>query len=183
MQGERLYYMIDLIIGVVATIASTAVLGLFGMIIITPYKNHQEIFKKILRLIRNYEDPKEYQSQIVSQMLITDCISNQIEKIEEVFDLMLEQKDLNPLLYKVFRYEKIKGFLCILMEYIRNPIMLNNSKEFEDTYLLDTEKLFKDLKKNARFPWVKFGIFAFILLCLFICILAITFKIAVTPNT
>lgn len=97
--------MVDIIIGVIATIASTIILGLFGMLIITPYRNHQEIFKKILRIIRNYEDPRTYQRQMLPTSLMVDCIEKQICQIEEIFDLIDEQKDLNPLLYKLFRYE------------------------------------------------------------------------------
>lgn len=36
--------------------------------------------------------------------------------------------------------------------------MLKDSKEFDDNYLLDTEKFFKSLKKNARFPWIRFAL-------------------------
>lgn len=174
--------MVDIIIGVIATIASTIILGLFGMLIITPYRNHQEIFKKILRIIRNYEDPRKYQGQMLPTSLMVDCIEKQICQIEEIFDLMDEQKDLNPLLYKLFRYEQTESYLHILFEYIRNPIMLKDSKEFDDNYLLDTEKIFKSIKKNARFPWIKFGVIALVLLLLFISILIIAFKLAITPS-
>lgn len=174
--------MIDILIGIIATIASTVILGLFGMFIITPYRNHQEIFKKILRIIRNYEDPRKYQGQMLPSSLMVDCIEKQICQIEEVFDLMDEQKDLNPILYKLFGYEKAEGLLHILFEYIRNPIMLKDSKEFDDEYLLDTDKIFSNIKKKARFPWIKFGIITLILLLLFISILVTFFKLAIVSN-
>lgn len=174
--------MIDILIGIIATIASTVILGLFGMFIITPYRNHQEIFKKILRIIRNYEDPRKYQGQMLPSSLMVDCIEKQICQIEEVFDLMDEQKDLNPILYKLFEYEKAEGLLHILFEYIRNPIMLKDSKEFDDEYLLDTDKIFSNIKKKARFPWIKFGIITLILLLLFISILVTLFKLAIVSN-
>ena len=174
--------MIDILIGIIATIASTVILGLFGMFIITPYRNHQEIFKKILRIIRNYEDPRKYQGQMLPSSLMVDCIEKQICQIEEVFDLMDEQKDLNPILYKLFEYEKAEGLLHILFEYIRNPIMLKDSKEFDDEYLLDTDKIFPNIKKKARFPWIKFGIITLILLLLFISILVTLFKLAIISN-
>lgn len=174
--------MIDILIGIIATIASTVILGLFGMFIITPYRNHQEILKKILRIIRNYEDPRKYQGQMLPTSLMVDCIEKQICQIEEVFDLMDEQKDLNPVLYKLFGYEKTEGFLHILFEYIRNPIMLKDSKEFDDEYLLDTEIIFSNIKKKARFPWIKFGIIALILLLLFISILVTLFKLAIVSS-
>ena len=174
--------MIDILIGIIATIASTVILGLFGMFIITPYRNHQEILKKILRIIRNYEDPRKYQGQMLPTSLMVDCIEKQICQIEEVFDLMDEQKDLNPVLYKLFGYEKTEGFLHILFENIRNPIMLKDSKEFDDEYLLDTEKIFSNIKKKARFPWIKFGIIALILLLLFISILVTLFKLAIVSS-
>ena len=174
--------MIDILIGIIATIASTVILGLFGMFIITPYRNHQEILKKILRIIRNYEDPRKYQGQMLPTSLMVDCIEKQICQIEEVFDLMDEQKDLNPVLYKLFGYEKTEGLLHILFEYIRNPIMLKDSKEFDDEYLLDTDKIFSNIKKKARFPWIKFGIIALILLLLFISILVTLFKLAIVSK-
>ena len=60
--------------------------------------------------------------------------------------------------------------------------MLKDSKEFDDEYLLDTEKIFSNIKKKARFPWIKFGIIALILLLLFISILVTLFKLAIVSS-
>lgn len=175
--------MLDIIIGIVATIISTVILSLFGMIVIKPYRKHREIFKKILRVIRNYEDPRKYGEQILAQSITINCIGEQMAQIEELFDLMTEQKDLNPFLYKLFRYHKIQADFCILFEYIRNPIMLDKFKEFDDKYLLDTKKLFKSIRKNTKIPFVEFRIIAVILLLLFIIVLIIAFKLAISSDS
>lgn len=170
--------MLDLIIGIVATIASTIIIGLFGLLIIAPYKMHQEIFKKILRLIRNYEDPRTYQGQMLPYSSIVKCIEKQVNNIEEINDLIDEQKDLNPLLYKLFKYDEAKRCINVLFHYISDPIALEESKEFDEEYRLDSQKLFKELKQRTRFPWLKFVIIISTLLLLFIITLVLAFKLA-----
>ena len=175
--------MIDLFIGIVATLASTIIIGLFGLLVNTPYKVHQEIFKRILRLIRNYEDPRTYQGQLLPHSFIVKCIEKQVNDIEEINSLIDEQKDLNPLLYKLFKYDEVKRCINVLFHYISDPIALEESKEFDVEYRLDSQKLFKELKQRSRFPWLKFVIIISILLLLFISILVLAFKIATNNNT
>lgn len=174
--------MIDILIGIIATIASTIIIGLFGLFTVTPYKRHQEIFVKILRFIRNYEDPRDYHSSLTPKLLMTDCIDKQTNNITEIIDLIDDQQELNPLLYKLFKYEKIRVNLILMFEYIRNPIMLKESKEFDDEYIIDAGKLFKDLKRISRFPWIKFSVIIFILLVLFISVLVLAFKLSIDHN-
>ena len=145
----------DLMIGVVSTLISTIIIGLWGTLIIVPYQNHMKIYKAILHLARNYEDPRKYEDQIVPTSLMTNCIGKQLEQIENIQDSLLEQKDLSRFAYWIFKYEKIVNQLEFLAEYTRNPVMLSEQKEFPDDYLLNQDKFFGELKKLSRFPKVK----------------------------
>ena len=166
--------MIDIIIGVVSTIVSAAVLGLFGMRILTPYKNHKEISKRVLHFIRNYEDPRQYKNALYLSLML-NSIKNQTNEIEDIINLIDEQNDLNPFLYKLLKYDQTKHILEFLFQYLADPVVLNENKKFEETYRLSTEKIFMDLKKSIGFPWKAFIISAFVVL-IFIGILVITLK-------
>ena len=87
--------MLDFILGVFATIISTLLIGLWGILIINPYKTHLTIYKKILRFIRNFEDPRRFEGQIIPNALLINSIERQVEELEEILDLIEEQKDLN----------------------------------------------------------------------------------------
>ncbi len=44
----------DFIIGILATLLSTAIIGLWGIMVIDPYRSHVSIRKPIMRFIRNF---------------------------------------------------------------------------------------------------------------------------------
>lgn len=142
-------------IGVISTLISTIIIGLWGTLIIVPYQTHMKIYKAILHLARNYEDPRKYEDQFIPKTLMTDCIEKQLDEIETIQDSLLEQKDLSRFAYWIFKYEKLVDQLGFLAEYIRNPVMLNEQKEFPDDYRLDQDKFLGELKKRSRFPKVK----------------------------
>lgn len=171
--------MLDLIIGIVATIASTIIIGLFGLLIITPYKNHQEIFVKILRLIRNYEDPRSYIGQQLSHSFMVTCIESQANAIEDINELIEDQQELNPI-YKIFKYHDVTRCLNVLFHYITDPISIE--EEFSEGYKLDTQKLFVELKKRSRFPWMKFSLIILFLILMLIGILVMAFRFAVNTR-
>lgn len=129
--------MLDFILGVFATIISTLLIGLWGILIINPYKTHLTIYKKILRFIRNFEDPRRFEGQIIPNALLINSIERQVEELEEILDLVEEQKDLNRFWYWLFNFNGVSRYLNRIYEYIRNPIMLDEQKEFKDDYILD----------------------------------------------
>lgn len=145
----------ELMIGVASTIISTIIVGLWGTLIIAPYQNHMKIYKAILRLARNYEDPRKYESQLFPTSLKTNCIGKQLEQIEKVQDSILEQKELSRFACWIFKYEKLINQLESLAEYTRDPVMRSEQKEFPDDYLLDQDEFFWELKKRSKFPKVK----------------------------
>lgn len=145
----------DLVIGVVSTIVSTIIIGLWGTLIIVPYREHMKIYKAVLRLARNYKDPREYEGQLLPVSLMIDCMEKQLDQIENIRDSILEQKDLSAFSYWIFKYGKLAQKLTFLAEYTRNPVMLNEQKEFSDDYLLNQDKFFVELRKAARLPKVK----------------------------
>lgn len=159
----------DLIIGIVATLLSTVIISLWGIFIITPYNEQRKIYKKILKTLRNYKDPRKYENKILPDSITINCIKEQVDSINEILDLLEEQKDLNHFLYWLFNYEKVKIYLRFLLEYIRDPIMLKEQRQFESDYILDSKKLFHTIKKKSRIPIGKI-----ILLFLIIAILLIT---------
>lgn len=61
--------MLDFIIGVFTTIISMLLIGLWGILIINPYKTHLTIYKKTLRFIRNFEDPRRFEGQLAPKVL------------------------------------------------------------------------------------------------------------------
>ena len=159
--------MLDFAIGVFATIISTMLIGLWGIFIINPYRTHLTIYKKILRFIRNFEDPRRFEGQFVPESLLVDCIKRQIEVLEEILDLIEEQKDLHKFWYWLFNFKDVSRYLNIIFEYIRTPIMLDDQKEFKDDYVLDCNLLFKKLKKTVKIPNWKI-VFALILITILI---------------
>ena len=166
--------MSDFIIGVFATIISTLLIGLWGILIINPYKTHLTIYKKILKFIRSFEDPRRFERQFVPNVLQTNCIKRQIEELEEILDLIEEQKDLNRFWYCLFNFKNVSRYLNTIYEYIRNPIMLNEQKEFKDDYVLDCNLFFKKLKKIVKIPNWK------VLLLLILITILITFILVVS---
>lgn len=166
--------MLDFTIGVITTIISTLLIGLWGIFIVNPYKIHLTIYKKILRFIRNFEDPHSFEGQFVPNALLADCIKRQIEELEEIFDLVEEQKDLNKFWYRLFDFEDVLGYLNIIFEYLRNPIMLDDQKVFKDDCILDCKFFFKKLKKKVKIPNYKL-----IMLLIVISILIIAMLVGV----
>ena len=167
--------MLNFISGVFATIISTLLIGLWGVLIINPYKTHLLIYKKILKFIRNFEDPRSFEGQFIPTSLLTKCIQRQIEVIEEIMYLIQEQKDLNIFWYWLFNYKDVSIYLNKIFEYIRNPIMLEEQKKFKDDYVLDCNVVFKKLKKKAKTPnWKIFFLFV-LLTALIISILVASF--------
>ena len=148
----------DLTIGIVSTLISTIIIGLWSTLIIVPYQEHMKVYKAILRLARNYEDPRRYEDQFIPTSLMTDCIEKQLEQIESIQDSLLEQKELSKFACRIFRYEKLINKLKFLAEYTRNPVMLSDQKEVSEDYLLDQDKFFGELKKAARLPKVKIAL-------------------------
>lgn len=144
--------MLDFILGVFATIISTLLIGLWGILIINPYKIHLTIYKKILRFIRNFEDPRRFDGQIIPNALLINSIERQVEELEEILDLVEEQKDLNRFWYWLFNFNGVSRYLNTIYGYIRNPIMLDEQKEFDDDYILDCNFFFKNLKKTVKIP-------------------------------
>lgn len=148
----------DLIIGVVSTLISTIIIGLWGTLMIVPYQEHMKIYKAILHLARNYEDPHKYEGQLIPTSLMTNCIGKQLEQIENIQNSILEQKDLSSLSCWIFKYEELVNQLGFLAEYTRNPIMLSEQKEFSDSYRLNQDTFFEELKELARFPKIKIAL-------------------------
>ena len=171
--------MTDLLIGIIATLLSTVIIGLFGLMVIKPYNAHHEVCRKVLRVIRNYEDPRRFVGYLAPSSLMMDCIDKQLKSLQEIFDLISEQKDMNKLLYRLFRYDKISSACWLLFEYVRNPIMLKETKEFEDDYRLNTDTFFRSMKSDARFPWGRFLVIALLLVLLLTTVVILVFRLAV----
>ncbi len=91
----------------------------------------------------------------------------QLDEIKIVIDSVDEELD-HPLSSRFYNYAKIRVLLLLLFEYIRDPIQLPQSKEFEDNIVLDTDNFFKRIKKELRVPKYKI----FVLALLFIITLA-----------
>lgn len=144
--------MLDFIGDVLTTIFSTFIIGLCGITIVDPLRSRLIIYKKILRVIRNFEDPRKLGDGFVPNTILIDNIKKQTEAIEAILDLVEEQKDLRRFWYWLFNYKEVSRYLNILFEYIGNPIMLKGQKEFEDDYVLNTNMFFKKLKKKAKIP-------------------------------
>lgn len=159
--------MLDFAIGVFATIISTLLIGLWGILIINPFRSHLTIYKKILKFIRNFEDPRRIEGQFIPKSLLVDCVKRQIEALEEILDLVEEQKDINKFWYWLFNFKDVSRYLNTIFEYIRNPIMLDEQKEFKDDYVLDCNLFFKKLKKTVKIPNWKI-VFLFILITILI---------------
>lgn len=158
MKASNRGQMRDLIIGVVSTLISTIIIGLWGFLMIVPYQEHMKIYKAILHLTRNYEDPRKYVGQLTPISLMTNCIKKQLEQIETIQDSILEQKDLSSFSCWIFKYEELVNKLGFLAEYTRNPFMLSEQKEFSEDYRLNQDTFFEELKKLARFPKVKIAL-------------------------
>lgn len=58
----------DFIIGILATLLSTAIIGLWGILVIDPYRSHVSIHKKIMRFIRNFEDSREINDKLTQHL-------------------------------------------------------------------------------------------------------------------
>lgn len=164
--------MIDTIIGVIATIISTMIIGLFSLFLLKPYEDNLIVRKYVLKIIRNFNDPRD------EKYAIEKCIEEQLSSIQEVLDLISEQCELHPILSKLFKYNDLIMNLNFLSEYIRNPIMLNDSKEFEDSYVLNKDKYYKTLKSCAKFPLLKFALIGFILFGLLLGIIIFAIKLS-----
>ena len=83
-----------------------------------------------------------------------ESISRQINTLDDILDLIEEQKDRNKFVYWLFNYKIISKYLNILFEYIRNPIMLESQKRFDNDYILDSAKVFDLLRKKSKvFNW------------------------------
>ncbi len=143
----------DFIIGILATLLSTAIIGLWGILVIDPYRSHVSIHKQIMRFIRNFEDPREINDKL-TQHLKVESISRQINTLDDILDLIEEQKDCNKFVYWLFNYKIISKHLNILFEYIRNPIMIESQKKLDNDYILDSAKVFDLLRKKSKlFNW------------------------------
>ena len=174
--------MLDFTIGVFATIISTMLIGLWGIFIINPYRAHLTIYKKILRFIRNFEDPRRFEGQFVPKSLLVDCIKRQIEFLEEILDLLEEQKDLHKFWYWLFNFKDVSRYLNIISEYIRNQIMLDDQKEFKDDYVLDCNFFFKKLKKIVKIPNWKVLLLLILITILMTFILVVSIHIVYCGN-
>lgn len=157
----------DFLIGTVTTLLSAFIIGLWGTVIVLPFQTQQKIHKAVLRVLRNYKDPRDYQGMFTPTSLMLDIMKKQCDQIEEIIDLIQEQRELNKFTCWLFNYDRLEANLHFLFEYIRNPIMLDEQKEFEDNYALDTDKFFADIRKTAKLPKLKLGlIFLIAPLCL-----------------
>ena len=145
----------DLIIGIISTLITTIIIGLWGTLIIVPYQEHMKIYKAILHLSRNYDDPRKYIGDLTPTSLMINCIQKQREQIEEILDSVLELKELSRFTYWFFNYPKLEISLNFLFNYTNNPIMLDKQKEFSDDYTLNQDAFFAGLKKAARLPKIK----------------------------
>lgn len=145
----------DFLIGTVTTLLSAIIIGLWGTVIVIPFQTQQRIHKAVLRVLRKYTDPRDYQGMFVPTKIMMDSIETQCDQIEEIIDLIQEQRELNKFTCWLFNYDRLETNLHFLFEYIRNPIMLDEQKEFEDNYSLDTDKFFADIRKNAKLPKLK----------------------------
>lgn len=145
----------DLIIGIISTLISTIIIGLWGTLIIVPYQAHMKIYKAILRLSRNYDDPRKYIGDLMPTSLMINCIEKQRGQIEEILESILELKELSRFTYWLFNYQKLELSLKLLFNYTNDPIMLDKQKEFSDDYILNQDAFFADLKKTARLPKIK----------------------------
>ena len=146
----------DFIIGILATLLSTAIIGLWGLLVVDPYRSHVSIHKQIMRFIRNFEDSRENNGQLMEHLKV-ESISRQINTLDDILDLIEEQKDCNKFVYWLFNYKIISKYLNVLFEYIRNPIMLESQKRFDNDYILDSGKVFDLLRKKSKvFNWKMF---------------------------
>ena len=85
--------MLDFIGDVLTTIFSTFIIGLCGITIVDPLRSRLIIYKKILRVIRNFEDPRKLGDGFVPNTILIDNIKKQTEAIEAILDLVEEQKE------------------------------------------------------------------------------------------
>ena len=77
----------DFIIGILATLLSTAIIGLWGVLVVDPYRSHVSIHKQIMRFIRNFEDPREINDQLMEHLKV-ESISRQINTLDDILDLI-----------------------------------------------------------------------------------------------
>ena len=94
--------------------------------------------------------------------------------LEEILDLVEEQKDLNKFWYLLFNFKDVSRYLNTIFEYIINPIMLDDQKEFKDDHVLDWNLFFKKLKKTVKIPNWKI-VFALILITILIIFIFLYF--------
>lgn len=144
----------------VVTLLAAAILALFGAlwkaVLRNPYNSYVSIRKKTLQIMRDFRDPREIGNDTPLRDRI---IFAQLDEIKIVVDSIDEESD-NRMLSKFYNYAEIRILLVSLYEYIRDPIQLPQHKEFEDSYVLDTNKFFKKIKKELRVPKYKIIILA-----------------------
>lgn len=145
----------DFIIGTVTTLLSAVIIGLWGTVIVIPFQTQQKIHKAVLRVLRNYKDPRDYQGIFTPTSLMLDITKKQCDQILAIKDLIDEQRELNKFTCWLFNYDKLEEYLIGLWDYIKNPIMLDEQKEFGDDFRLDTDKYFSDIRKIAKLPKLK----------------------------
>lgn len=145
----------DFLIGTVTTLLSAVIIGLWGTVIVIPFQTQQKIHKAVLRVLCNYKDPRDYQGMFVPTKIMVDSIETQCDQIEEIIDIIQEQRELNRFTCWLFNYNQLEKYLISLFEYIRNPIMLDEQKEYKDDFRLDPDKYFSDIRKIAKLPKLK----------------------------
>lgn len=142
----------DFFIGVIVTLVGTAIIGVFSILFAKPYKRYSEIYKEVLKLKGNYDEPRKLFSSLGGKSMAINNIEKQQSEILNIVNEVQEQIELHPYYSKLFKYYDLRSSLYFLFEYNRNPIMLPKDKEFEDDYRMDLDKFFDGLIKNIKFP-------------------------------
>lgn len=166
----------DFFIEVIVTLVGTAIIGILSLLFAKPYKKYSEIYKEVLKLKRNYDEPRKLFSSLGGNTLAINKIGKQQSEILDIIDKVQEQIDLHPYYSKLFKYYDLKSSLYFLFEYNRNPIMLPKDKEFEEDYRMDLDKFFDGLIKRIKFPLKKVIIISIMLLVATITLIFCIYK-------
>lgn len=122
----------NLLISIVGSLISSIILGLLAICFcIKPYREHRKIYSKIMRLNRQYSDPRD------NGIFEPSVNFKQLDEIIEIIDDLNNQKELHPIFSYLFCYKNILCYINLLFDYSRDPIMLAERKNFEPNYLIN----------------------------------------------
>ena len=155
----------DLIISVIGSLISALI---YRILCIDAYKEHKEIYHKLMCLKRDFKDPNN--TNPINPDV--NLIGKQLHQIKELSDKIIKMQDIHPFFSFIFNYSELHRSIVLLFEYNRNQIMLPEQKFFEDDYRMDLNKAFKKTKLLMKIH-IRLYILIFILMTAIFIILKI----------